>query len=195
MLAREVVQVLQVRIDLGEAIRVEIARLGVMGKGAAGLADLDQRGIQQLAAGAQVRIDLGQSRQFGSGARQPIAQAVIALELIDQRGTASEQALGVAQPTLLGFERGEALAGQSPALELRALVCEQSQARIALAAVAQRRGFARQRAPALRQLAHLRQRHGVSAVGIEQGQLLLALQQRLMLVLAMDLQQMRGQRA
>ncbi|EQD77883.1 Negative regulator of class I heat shock protein [mine drainage metagenome] len=33
----------------------------------------------------------------------------------------------------------------------------------------------------------------MSAVGIEQGQLLLALQQRLMLVLAVDLQQMRGQ--
>ncbi len=193
MFAREVVQVLQVRVDLGEAIGIEIACLGVVGQRAAGLADLDQRGIQQFAAGAKLHVDFGQACQFGAGACQAGAQAFVAFDLIDQCGAASQQALGVAQTALLGFQRGKTLRGQRPALEFRALVRKQIQTRIALAAIAQRRGFARQRAQVLGQLAHLRQRGRVTAVGIEQGQLLLALQQRLMLVLAVDLQQMRGQ--
>jgi hypothetical protein len=71
------------------------------------------------------------------------------------------------------------------------LVLQVGQALAGIAAARELRQRAFRRAPALRSPSHFRQHDGVAPVGIEQFQLVAALEQRLVLVLAMDFHQQR----
>ena len=133
-----------------------------------------------------------QAAQLLHGRRQGVAVATQAF----QRGVAGlDQLRAVGLAPVRGDQVGDRLRLQRLALQFAELVAEEIDAVGHVAGGVEQVALAQQQRPGARRLRDRGQLRLVAAEGVEEGQLAAARQQRLVLVLAVDLHQQRGQRA
>ncbi len=198
MLAAEFVQFGDLGFGFAEALRVQIQRVAIARQRVVRLTDLDFRGIEQFAYADKIRVDLGQARRFAARARGQAHEVefAVAFEQFGQRRSALDQLAGVAQAAMGFIQRVELCRLEREAVEFGHLVFEQGNTFgvVLLSALHQRAPARVERAPLSCQRSDQLQRLAVATIRVEQGELTGAVEQRLMLVLAVDLQQVSSQR-
>src|SRR6185437_7346484 len=189
--AGERVQVAEVLVDLGVTGGVQVHILGIVPQAVGRLAQLDAGVVEHFQPGAQLVVQGCELLEFGMRPvqRAPQCEIAVAIEQFDDAGTAFRQPARVGQALVTGVEFGQFGGGQRPLLQLVQLVAQQFDALLAVLATAEFVDALVQFAPLSCLQANLRQQFVVPGVGVEQGELVRARQQCLMLVLAMDFHQ------
>ena len=195
VLAREFVQAAEAAFEFVELRRVEVEIGAHAVEQDRGLVELDRRRVEH-------GVDLEQAGFVRLQPRQAAAQllelrgqgAGIVAGEAGERGVARrDQAGGVGVAAVRGAELGDGLRRELLAVELVDLVLQPLDALGDVAYRAQAVAFAQQRAPVAGGGADPGQRRVVAAEGVEQHQLAAAGEQRLVLVLAVDLHQQPGE--
>ena len=173
-----------------QAGRIDVDSCRKGGDLAQRLLDLNPGRIEQLRAGRQFRTGRVQIRGQGSGAVQQGAQIPVVAVFAAQRlqlPAAVEQLFGIGEQAVLPLQGLELSGGGRQPVQFTGLEGEQFAARIASLSVF-RQGLETGLAvsPGRTGLGHLGEQCAVAAEGVEQADVGIAAQQRLVLVLAVD---------
>ena len=182
-------------VDLGVALRVEVDILRIARQAVSGFAEFDAGVVQQFQQRGQLVVERRQLAKFGVCPAECTAQRefAVAIEQFDHAGGAFGQTAGVGEALVVRLEFVQFGGRQRPFFQFADFVPQQFDALVTVVATAEFAHARAQFAPLHGTVAYLRQQLVVTGVGIQQGQLVRPRQQRLMLVLAVDLDQQRGQ--
>ena len=124
MLARELVQLADLRFDLGESLGIEFERALIARQRVAGFVELDLRRIEQIDDRRHARIERGQARRFRLCARDKADQRefAVAVDALGESAAALQELAGVGESAMLVFECGKVARRQRVAIELVELV-------------------------------------------------------------------------
>jgi len=195
MAARERVQMAQLLVERGVAGRIEVDVLRIAAQAVGGFAQLDTGVVEQLQPGCQPVVQGRELAQLGMRSTQCPAQGELALaiEQFHHAGAAFRQAVGVGQALVVGLQFGQFGGWQRPLLQFRQFMAQQLQPKFAILAATELVHALVQLAPLLRLAAHLGDQVIVARISVEQGQLMGPREQRLVFMLAVDLDQQGGQ--
>ena len=195
VLAREFVQAAEALFQGGQLFGIDVEIVAHLTQQQGGLVELDRGGIEQ-------RVDLAQPWLVRAHAREIVAQRLQRLRQTEivvtphalERGVAGlDQAGRVRMPAMAGEQVGHGIGGERLAVEFVELVTQPVAAFGDIADADQGIALVVQRAPRLRGRADLGQQRSVAGLRIEQRELAAAGEQGLVLVLAVDLDQVPGQ--
>ena len=195
MLAGQVVQAGQAVFELLQAVGVEVEIVADAFQAGAGFGQLDVGRFQQGHHLGQARFVGAQAGQFGADLVQGAAQGVafVAGQPGQGRFAALQQAGRIGLAAVGGQQVVDGGGLQVFALEFVHLVLQPGHALAHVAGPGDVGQVAVNGGPALGQLAHAGQQRLVAAEGVQQGQLLAAVEQGLVFVLAVDLHQPAAQ--
>jgi hypothetical protein len=191
VLARQVVQARESRVELLQAYRIDIEIIADALQRLRGFLDLDIGALEQGFDLAQARFVLGQAGQLGANAAHRTAdcESLVARETRDGALAALDQGGGVRLAPVRREQRIDRIGFEGFAPELRALVFEPGQALADVALALEFGDAPLQCGGALRPFPHRVEQIAMAREGIEQAQLQRPLQQGLVLVLAVHLDQ------
>src|SRR5690606_37239388 len=177
-------------------IRVQIEAALIAGKGVRSLVDVDPRGIQQLSDRFQPGVERGEADAFAMRTcnQSSHAELAVAVEQIGEGGTSLLQLAGVGETPMSLLQLGQRLRIQGVVVQLGDLVAQPVHAFAMILAASDFPDPVYYRAPGCGEFPDPPQRFRVTAEDVEQGELLAAIEQGLMLVLAMDLDQSLAER-
>ncbi len=175
----------------------QVERALVASERIAGLGELDLRRVDEFADRREPRVERDEACDLRLRASEPAQQRelVVAIEPLGQRGATLQQLPGVGEAAVAFLERLEVLGRERMRVQFLELVREPFDA-LGMVRAAAELGDARGRvAPCACAARDIRELVAVGAECIEQGQLLAAVEQGLVLVLAVDLEQPGSQGA
>ena len=197
VLAREFMQAPEPVFGLGERVRVEVERALVARERIAGFGELDLRRVDEFADRREPRIECDEARDLRLRTREPAQQCefVVAVEAVGESRAALQQLPAVGEAAVALLECLQIVGRERVGVQFLELVREPFDA-LGMVRAAAEFGDARGGlAPCACASRHGGELVAVGAERIEQDQLLAAIEQRLVLVLAVDLEQLGGQRA
>jgi hypothetical protein len=191
MLAPEFVQAREARVQFFEAGGIEVEVVAQPLERQRGLFELDLRAFEQGVDLAQPRLVFDHARELAAHRAQRGADrdALVAGQARERAFAALDQGRGMRLAAMREGERFDLGRREPFARQFRALVGEPRDAFADVALLLQFLQAPRQRPPFARLGAHCSEQRLVASEGVEQGELGRALEQGLMLVLAVDLDQ------
>ncbi len=191
----EIVDIREALLQFAQAPRVQVQAVTVMAQLGGGLPCLDQGALEQLGAFGDAAVEAFHFAQFGEGAAHEIHRGLIVfIQQLFRLLAAFEQAAGVGEAPVFLFHLGDLSGLEIQGLKFGQLEAQQLQARLALALRGGETGvLVFQGFPLAIASAQLRDVGTEARVFVEQLTLGIALEQRLMGVLAMDVHQALAQ--
>ena len=189
--ARQAIDGVQALLQQLLALRVGIEVIDEAVQFADRLLDLDLRAGQQVGGFAQCRLvaEAAQAVEAGGQCRQHVAGIALAAQ-VEHLAAGAEQLLGIAQGLVLLLQLFQLVVAQGQVLQLFQLVAEQLMtSALFVAAGRQALQFLARLAPALRGQLHLARQFLAAGILVEQAAVGVGFEQRLVLVLAVDVDQ------
>ena len=195
MLAREFVQRGQLGFALGEALRIEIERALIARKQITGLAELDLGRVDKFADGPEPFIEGSQLRKFVlTACEQPQQREfMVTVQTLAEYRAALQQLPGTGQATVTFFESRQVFGSECMSFELVDLMAQPVDPFGVVGAARQSGDAGGHAAPCCCRARDFGQLRRVVAECIEQGELLAAFEQCLVLMLAMNLDESLGE--
>jgi heat-inducible transcriptional repressor len=196
MLACKVMQAGKAALELGEPLRIEIELVAQALEPGNRLIELDLDRIEQLVDRPEPRLVLLQAGQLAAYLAQALRQRkrLVAGQAGQGEVAALDQRGGIRLPAVRAEQLFDVVDRQRFRLEFRQLVFEPDEPFADIAGAVEFAETAPHRGPFAGQTAHLGQRSGMVAEGIEQVELVAPRQQRLVFVLAVDFDQQLAER-
>ncbi len=196
MLARQLVQFRDLRFRFGEPVWIKIELIAITRDERVRFTELYRGGVEQFACGLQSRIEIGQARDLVLRPAEAAQRGefAVAIQRFGQRGAALHERASIRQAFVRFVQCIEISRRERVAIEFGDLMFEQRDAFALILFATELANLRIDRRPFARGFRDFLAHCFIARKRVEQFELARFFEQRLMFVLAVDFDQMHGQR-